>query len=75
MVACEHHAGKEHTAAASLLIPVHTIELLLILVCACAEKVNAEIVECACIIELPDLKGREKLGDNKLFVLVEKEGL
>lgn len=45
------------------------------MLCVGAEKVNAEIVECACIIELPDLKGREKLGDNKLFVLVEKEGL
>jgi adenine phosphoribosyltransferase len=41
----------------------------------CAEKVEAEIVECACIIELPDLKGREKLGEHKLFILVEKEGL
>jgi hypothetical protein len=40
-----------------------------------AEKVGAEIVECACIIELPELKGREKLGEHKLFVLVEKEGL
>lgn len=47
----------------------------LIAACVHAEKVDAEIVECACIIELPDLKGREKLGDHKLFVLVEKEGL
>jgi adenine phosphoribosyltransferase len=39
-----------------------------------AEKVGAEIVECACVIELPDLKGRSKLGSHKLFILIEKEG-
>ncbi|KAF6261692.1 phosphoribosyltransferase-like protein [Scenedesmus sp. NREL 46B-D3] len=37
-------------------------------------KVGAEVVEAACIIELPALKGRAKLGDTKLFVLIEKEG-
>ncbi|WIA40171.1 hypothetical protein OEZ86_013568 [Tetradesmus obliquus] len=37
-------------------------------------KVGAEVVESACIIELPALKGRAKLGDTKLFVLIEKEG-
>lgn len=41
----------------------------------CAEKVGAEVVECGCIIELPELKGREKLGKYELFVLAEKEGL
>jgi adenine phosphoribosyltransferase len=40
-----------------------------------AEKVKAEVVECACVVELPDLKGREKLSGHDLFVLVEKEGL
>nr|BCU09066.1 adenine phosphoribosyltransferase [Ulva prolifera] len=39
------------------------------------EKVGAEVVECGCIIELPELKGREKLGKYELFVLAEKEGL
>lgn len=39
-----------------------------------AEKVGAEVVEAACVIELPALQGREKLGDTKLFVLIEKEG-
>ncbi|KAI0527510.1 hypothetical protein KFK09_003113 [Dendrobium nobile] len=34
------------------------------------ERVGAEVVECACVIELPELKGREKLGDIPLFVLV-----
>ncbi|XP_075511855.1 adenine phosphoribosyltransferase 1-like [Primulina tabacum] len=34
------------------------------------ERVGAHVVECACIIELPELKGRDKLGDKSLFVLV-----
>jgi len=38
------------------------------------EQVGAEIVECACIIELSDLKGRDKLGDKPLYVLVDYEG-
>lgn len=35
------------------------------------ERVGAEVVECACVIELPELKGREKLNGKPLFVLVE----
>ncbi|GLJ18815.1 hypothetical protein SUGI_0336140 [Cryptomeria japonica] len=27
------------------------------------ERVGAEVVECACVIELPELKGRERLGN------------
>ncbi|CAN4122564.1 unnamed protein product [Withania somnifera] len=34
------------------------------------ERVGVEVVECACVIELPELKGRERLGDRPLFVLV-----
>ncbi|KAJ4965111.1 hypothetical protein NE237_016960 [Protea cynaroides] len=34
------------------------------------ERVGAEVVECACVIELPELKGRDRLGDKPLFVLV-----
>ncbi|KAI3802442.1 hypothetical protein L1987_30574 [Smallanthus sonchifolius] len=34
------------------------------------ERVGANVVECACVIELPDLKGRDRLGDKPLFVLV-----
>jgi len=37
-------------------------------------RVNAKVVEAACVIELPDLGGRAKLGDIPLFVLIEKEG-
>ena len=31
------------------------------------ETLGGEIVECAFVIELPDLKGREKLGNHKIF--------
>nr|KJB63933.1 hypothetical protein B456_010G025300 [Gossypium raimondii] len=34
------------------------------------ERVGVHIVECACVIELSGLKGRERLGDTPLFVLV-----
>ncbi|MDY6853484.1 MAG: adenine phosphoribosyltransferase [Thermodesulfobacteriota bacterium] len=39
-----------------------------------AEKLGAEIVECAFLIELPDLKGREKIKGYNIFVLTEFEG-
>ncbi|KHG11970.1 Adenine phosphoribosyltransferase 1, chloroplastic [Gossypium arboreum] len=35
------------------------------------ERVGAEVVECACVIELPDLKGRERLNGKPLYVLLE----
>ncbi|XP_076903591.1 adenine phosphoribosyltransferase 1-like [Bidens hawaiensis] len=34
------------------------------------ERVGANIVECACVVELRDLKGQDRLGDKPLFVLV-----
>lgn len=34
------------------------------------ERVGVDVVECACVIELPELKGRDRLGEKKLFVLV-----
>lgn len=37
------------------------------------ERVGARVVECACVIEIPELKGRERLGEKALFILVEKE--
>ncbi|CAM8972114.1 hypothetical protein QQ045_030597 [Rhodiola kirilowii] len=37
------------------------------------ERVGAEVVECACVIELPELKGRDKLGGKPLFVLVSSD--
>jgi adenine phosphoribosyltransferase len=38
------------------------------------QKLGAEIIECAFVLELPDLKGREKLGKQKVFSIVEFEG-
>jgi adenine/guanine phosphoribosyltransferase-like PRPP-binding protein len=40
----------------------------------CTLQVKAEIVECACVIELPDLHGKAKLGGLPLYVQVQKEG-
>lgn len=37
------------------------------------KKAGGEVVETACIIELPLLGGRAKLGDNPLHVLVTKD--
>ncbi|KAJ8762516.1 hypothetical protein K2173_007955 [Erythroxylum novogranatense] len=34
------------------------------------ERIGAHVVECACVIELPELKGKERLGDKPLFVLI-----
>ncbi len=38
------------------------------------EKLGGEVLECAFIVELPDLKGRELIKDKKIFTLVEFEG-
>ncbi len=38
------------------------------------KKLGGEIVECAFIVELPDLKGREKIIDEKIFAICEFEG-
>ncbi|XP_059631141.1 adenine phosphoribosyltransferase 1-like [Cornus florida] len=37
------------------------------------ERVGVQVVECACVIELADLKGRERLGDKPLFVLISSD--
>ena len=41
---------------------------------ALVEKLGGDILECAFVIELPDLKGREKLGNRNLFAIIEFEG-
>jgi adenine phosphoribosyltransferase len=41
---------------------------------ALVEKLGGDILECAFVIELPDLKGREKLGDRNCFAITEFEG-
>ncbi|MBW2574197.1 MAG: adenine phosphoribosyltransferase [Deltaproteobacteria bacterium] len=38
------------------------------------ERLEGEIVECVFVVELPDLKGREKIKKYKIFTLTEFEG-
>jgi adenine phosphoribosyltransferase len=38
------------------------------------EKLGGKIVECVFLVELPDLNGREKIKDYKIFTLTEFEG-
>lgn len=42
--------------------------------CKLIEKLQGEIVECCFIIELPNLKGREKLSRYPVFSLIKFEG-
>ncbi|XP_018468413.1 adenine phosphoribosyltransferase 5 isoform X1 [Raphanus sativus] len=39
------------------------------------ESQGAEVVECACVIGLPEVKGQHKLKGKPLYVLVEPSGL
>ena len=40
------------------------------------ETIGAEVVECAFVIDLPDLKGAEKIKkhEHEIFTLIEFEG-
>ena len=38
------------------------------------EKAGGKVVECAFIVDLPDLKGKEKLKGYEIFALVAFEG-
>ena len=38
------------------------------------ERLGGKIVECAFIIDLPDLKGKEKLTGYNTFTMIEFEG-
>ena len=42
--------------------------------CEMIEKAGGKVEECAFIVELPDLKGKEKLKNYKVFTLVGFEG-
>jgi adenine phosphoribosyltransferase len=42
--------------------------------CELVENAGGIVVECAFIVDLPDLKGREKLKNYQVFTLVEFEG-
>jgi len=38
------------------------------------KQLCGDILECAFVVELPDLKGREKIKDQKIFAICEFEG-
>jgi len=38
------------------------------------KQLGGDILECAFVVELPDLKGREKIKDQKIFAICEFEG-
>jgi adenine phosphoribosyltransferase len=38
------------------------------------DKLGGDIVECAFVVELPDLMGKAKLGERKVFSIIEFEG-
>lgn len=38
------------------------------------ERMGGHVVECAFLIELPDLRGREKINHHRIFSLMEFEG-
>ena len=38
------------------------------------EQLGGNILECAFLVELPDLGGREKIKGHKIFALTEFEG-
>ncbi len=38
------------------------------------KKLGAQIIECAFIVELPELKGRDQIQDCKVFVITQFEG-
>jgi 5'-methylthioadenosine phosphorylase len=42
--------------------------------CKLIEKLQGKVVECAFVIELPDLKGKEKLSRYPVFSLIKFEG-
>ncbi len=42
--------------------------------CDLVERAGGTVVECAFIVDLPDLKGRKKLQNYQIFTLVEFEG-
>ncbi|CAN6450274.1 unnamed protein product [Victoria cruziana] len=68
----EMHVGAVHAGERAIIID----DLIATGGTLCAaikllERVGAKVVECACVIELPELKGRERLEGKPLFILIE----
>jgi len=64
------NAGEKIVIVDDLIATGGTIEAAVKLV----KKLGGDILECAFIVELPDLKGREKIKDQKIFTICEFEG-
>ena len=74
-VVCERH--KSHVT-----VEMYMFELFIVLpsdagsmaaACKLVKQLNCDIVECVVVVELTDLKGREKITE-KLFSLIEFSG-
>jgi adenine phosphoribosyltransferase len=63
-------AGEKIVIIDDLIATGGTIEAAVKLV----KKLGGDILECAFIVELPGLKGREKIKDQKIFTICEFEG-
>ena len=63
-------AGEKIVIVDDLIATGGTIEAAVKLV----KKLGGDILECAFIVELPDLKGREKIKDQKIFTICEFDG-
>ncbi|KAF5955514.1 hypothetical protein HYC85_008370 [Camellia sinensis] len=68
----EMHVGAVQAGERALIIDdlIATGGTLCAAIRLLGKRVGVHVVECACVIELADLKGRERLGDRPLFVLV-----
>jgi adenine phosphoribosyltransferase len=64
------NAGEKIVIIDDLIATGGTIEAAVKLV----KKLGGDILECAFIVELPDLKGREKIKDQKIFTICAFEG-
>ena len=42
--------------------------------CQLVEQCGATVVECACLVELPELQGRSKLADRSLYTMLSFDG-
>jgi len=63
-------AGEKIVIVDDLIATGGTIEAAVKLV----KKLGGDILECAFIVELPDLKGRDKIKDQKIFTICEFDG-
>jgi len=64
------HTGERVLVVDDLIATGGTIAATIKLV----ENLGGEVVECVFLVELPDMQGREKIKDYRIFTLIEFEG-